>query len=224
VTVAAERSPRESLAAWLLGGWAALASVGALWLHLAARDSEPVAQGSSPRAAEVELAEPVDRRGDPLNAQFGLLAHLAGRTPDVRPGVDTLEPDPKDSSTYRQFYRGVRVEGGEIRVQRDAAGEVSGVSGAYFAAIDIEAKPTLGESRALRIAAEHLKLQPADYHDAPPGELNVLAYPRYESRPLELYRLAWRFTLPGGRHPGEYAILVNAHDGKIITAMSSIRR
>ncbi len=122
----------------------------------------------------------------------------------------------------RQYYKGLRVVGGELIVHFDASGTAYEVNGEYIKDIRVVTKASLKHQDALQIAQADLKSRGNDAITvAKKPELVVHA--RNNQEPRLAYELALKYAGAGIKIPGYWLYWVDAMDGTILNAYNDVK-
>jgi hypothetical protein len=109
-----------------------------------------------------------------------------------------------------QFYRGVRVDGAEVRVNMDTRGAVMSVLSSFRPGIRLETvRPVLTAAEALRAALQSID-RPGTTRQEPSAELVVIA-------DGDGGRLAYRTEIPLWSPFGDFVSLVDAATGEVLS-------
>ena len=103
----------------------------------------------------------------------------------------TVEPSGQSHVHMQQFYRGVRVWGGDAILHAEADGRTLPMTDALHRGIELDPVPTLGVSEVLALA--HQKLTPKGAYSAPP------------QTELVIFPIQSRIAQPGLDHPASNA-------------------
>jgi Zn-dependent metalloprotease len=168
------------------------------------------------------------------------LAALPGLGPEhsLRPLETVEDPGGAGHVRYQQYYRGVRVWGGQLISHRDGTGAPEPVTDALVRDIALEVTPNLAPAEALAVA--HDREAPSGAYARPPtAELVVYSEQVLEPRPLLTatgdaedyqvkvvrHRLVYHLRLAlenGAQETRHDDYLVDAHTGAVLRSWSSL--
>jgi len=122
--------------------------------------------------------------------------------------------------SFDQSYRGIPVWGKQLIVHVDSQNVVAGVNGHYMPEeIDVDTRTALDGSEAIALA-----LAASGPGDTRGPEFSKPQLVIYEKDGI--YRMAWKFTLPGtsaAGGPAEWRFFVNAVTGQILDRFNRVR-
>lgn len=109
---------------------------------------------------------------------------------------------------YEQYYRDIRVLGGELTVHFGQDGILKTVNGNFYPAIDIATTPSISNGDAIITAEKDLS---SFFGNGKPGEPELVIFP-WEDR----YYLAWRLFLFSDSPMGRWEYFIDASNGNVI--------
>jgi Zn-dependent metalloprotease len=179
-----------------------------------------------------------DTAGQPLSRSAELLKSLysARQEDEIRISEERETEQDELGYTHRfhqQYYRGVRVEGGEFSVHA-LKGNIKSILGTFIPVGEVDVTPVLSEAEALEHALKHIgakayKWQITEeeagkkeyYSDTyyPRGELTIV---RDRLKADSAYRLAYRFSIYAHQPVSSDYVWVDAITGEVISRISRI--
>lgn len=113
----------------------------------------------------------------------------------------------------QQFYKGLPVVGGTLRVQFDTEKSISSVSNKFVPDLDIDVKPNITANQALKKAMADAKTGKPMADDSP----QLVIYRRKGQT-----NLAWRLQIDDFENERDLMYYVDAHDGSIIHRFNTL--
>lgn len=113
----------------------------------------------------------------------------------------------------QQYYKGLPVEGGTLRVQFDVEKSISSVSNKFLPDLDIDVKPGITADQAVKKALADAKNGKLMAGDAP----QLVIY-RYKGRTC----LAWRLQIDDFENLRDLKYYIDARDGRIIHRFNTL--
>jgi hypothetical protein len=117
--------------------------------------------------------------------------------------------------TYTQRYQGVRVDGAEIKVHFNRAGQIIALNNTAMPRLDVDAHPRISGEQALAVA---LAESPARGDDDDAVEAPELVISRAAGKPA----LAYRVVVPAGGVTLQ--VFVSAHTGAVLGTPTDLNR
>ncbi|MFI0981546.1 M4 family metallopeptidase [Streptomyces sp. NPDC021093] len=236
---ATARISRASSVAALLGAAALL--TGALPAHAApaapAADVVP-GQGTATPALVDGIAEPASASAAPVDAARGHLAARKSRYAIADPkrdltATDTVRDGADETVRFQQKHRGVRVLGGQYLVRMESkTGErvVTGTSGKYFTALDVDPEATVPAStaaeRALSSVRTELLGNRLTKDSAKTPKLSVASHGLVvlpQGKGVLTHHITVTGVDPAAKTPVKQEVYVDAHAGFPVLSYSGIQ-
>lgn len=130
-------------------------------------------------------------------------------------------------SRFQQYYKGLRVDGGEILTHRDDSGEVAPRGGALVGNMQLAVTPAIDRAQALAAAGadgnSEVELLVHTWRDAMPAKGPAINAAQQQRRPGRA-RLAWqvRHRLVVAGEPQQWMTLVDAHSGLVLARWNDL--
>ncbi|MCX6827672.1 MAG: hypothetical protein NT002_00060 [candidate division Zixibacteria bacterium] len=109
---------------------------------------------------------------------------------------------------FQQYYKGIRVIGGELVTHFTSSGSLKTVNGAFYPEINLETLPAKDAADAVTIAGNDLS---SFFGTGKPGEAELAIFP-WEDK----YYLTWRLFLYSDTPMGRWEYFVDAVTGEVI--------
>ncbi len=109
---------------------------------------------------------------------------------------------------FQQYYKGLKVIGGEMVVHYNRSGELTTVNGLYEPGIDLATTPSISSGQALETARTDLM---SFFGDGRPDQPELVVFP-WENKNY----LSWRLFLYSDNPPGRWEYFIDASSGEVI--------